>query len=112
MRARIINYSFMILLLAAHFSRANNNFLAALSLGIPLLLLIKKKWVIDVLQGIGYISALVWLYGGYQYIQFRIEAETDWMRLLIIMGSIALYSAWSGYWLRSERVKEVYGITE
>ena len=110
MRSRIINYSFMIVLLAAHFSRADNNILAILALGIPFLLLIKKKWVIDVLQGVSYLSAVVWLYGGYQYIQLRIEAGDDWLRLLLIMGVIALYSAWSGYWLRSAKIEEAYNI--
>ncbi len=112
MRSRIINYSFMIILLAAHFSRANNTFLAVLALGLPLLLLIKKKWVIYVLQGVSYLSAIIWLYSGYQYIQLRVEAGHDWLRLLLIMGAIALYSAWSGYWLRSSKIEEAYNITE
>ncbi len=100
----------MIILLAAHFSRANSNVLALLTLGIPFLLFIKKKWVIDVLQGVSYLSALVWLYGGYQYIQLRIEAGDAWLRLLIIMGTIAFYSAWSGYWLRSPKIEKTYNI--
>jgi len=112
MRGRIINYSFMIVLLAAHFSRANNNILAVLTLAIPLLLFVKKKWVIDALQIVSYLAALVWVYGGYQYIQLRIEAGDDWVRLLFIMGAIALYSVWSGYWLLSEKVKETYNTNQ
>ena len=112
MRSRIINYSFMILLLAAHFSRANNNILAIVTLAIPLLLFVKKSWVIDVLQGMGYLSALFWIYGAYQYIQLRIEAGEGWIRLLLIMGAIALYSVWSSYFLRSKQIKDTYGITK
>lgn len=112
MKSRIINYSFMILLLAAHFSRANNDILAVLTLAIPLLLFIKQKWVIDTLQAISFLSALIWMYGGYQYIQLRIETGDDWLRLLIIMGGVALYSLWSGYWLRSPQIKETYGASE
>jgi len=102
----------MILLLAAHFSRANNNTLAIITLLIPLLLFIKKSWVIDLLQGVGALAAVVWTYTGYQYVQIRMTAGEDWIRLVLIIGAIVLYSAWSSYFLRSERVKEIYRISE
>jgi len=108
MISRIIIYCFMIILMAAHFSRANHDILALISLLIPLLLFIKQKWVIDILEGVAYLSALVWLYGAYRYIQIRIATGDDWGRLLLIMGAVALFSAWSGYFLRSERIKEAY----
>ncbi|NQV16406.1 hypothetical protein HQ531_13170 [bacterium] len=110
MVSRIIAYSFMIILLAAHFSRGNNEMLAVITLIVPFLLFIKQKWVINSLEIIAYLAALVWLYGASQYIQTRIANGDDWVRLLIIMGSVALYSAWSGYFLRSPRIKEVYGL--
>lgn len=110
MKAQITAYSFMILLLAAHFSRANSNFLAIIALLIPFLLFIKKSWVIDLLQGVGGLAVVVWLYAAYQYVQLRIEARDDWVRLLFIIAAIALYSGWSSYFLRSEHVKETYGI--
>ena len=110
MRSRVIAYSFMILLLAAHFSRANNGFLAILTLLIPLLLFIRKGWVIYTLQIVGYLGAVVWIVSGYQYVQLRIAAGDDWIRLMLIIGAIAIYSSGSAYFLRSERVKEIYGI--
>jgi len=112
MKAQIISYSFMMLILAAHFSRANNNVLAIIILFLPFLLFIKKSWVIDVLQGVGGLAAIVWIYTGYQYVQVRLAAGDDWIRLVFIIASVALYSAWSAYFLRSEHVKEVYKITK
>lgn len=99
----------MIILLAAHFSRANNPVLMVLALLVPFLLFIKKPWVIQALQGVSYLAAIVWVFSAYQYILIRISNGDDWQRLLIIMMAVALYSAWSGHFLVSIRVKELYG---
>ncbi len=112
MISRIIAYSFMILLLAAHFSRAGNDIVAGITLLIPLLFFIKQKWVITTMEVIAYLSAIVWLYGAYQYIQIRIATGDDWIRLLVIMGAVALYTAWTGFFLRSPRIRKVYGLDE
>jgi len=112
LKSRIIPYVFMIILLAAHFSRGGNDILAVLTLLIPFLFFIKQKWVITSLEVIAYLSALVWLFGAYQYIQLRIASGDDWMRLLIIMGCVALYTAWTGFFLRSDKIKKVYGMNE
>jgi len=97
----------MIILLAAHFSRSGNNLLAGISLLIPFLLFVKQKWVIISLEIVGYLAAVVWLFGAYQYIQIRSAAGDDWIRLLIII-CVALYSAWAGFFLRSGKLKDVY----
>lgn len=110
MKSRIIPYVFMIILLAAHFSRSGNDLLALLSLPIPFLFFLKQRWVIIVLEIVAYLSALVWLFGAYQYIQIRSVTGDDWVRLLIIMGCVALYSAWAGFFLRSEKIKDIYGM--
>lgn len=102
----------MIILLAAHFSRAGNDILAGIVLLIPLLFLIKHKWVILTLEVIAYLSAVVWLYGAYEYIQVRVANGSDWYRLLAIMGGVALYTAWTGFFLRSETIKKTYGLME
>jgi len=102
----------MIILLAAHFSRADNDILAGISLLIPFLFLIKQKWVILSLEIVAYVAAVFWLIGAYQYIQSRIAAGDDWIRLLIIMGAVALYSAWTGFFLRSKKIKDIYGINK
>jgi predicted membrane protein len=102
----------MIILLAAHFSRGGNDILAGITLVVPFLFLVKQKWVIIGLELLAYLAAVVWLYGAYAYIQIRIATGDDWMRLLIIMGAVALYTAGVGFFLRSQKIKEVYGINE
>ncbi len=110
MISRIIPYVIMIILLAAHFSRGGNDVLAGFTLLIPFLFLIKQKWVIISLEIIAYLAAFVWLYGAYEYIQVRIAAGDDWIRLLAIMGGVALYTAWVGLFLRSQKIKNIYGL--
>ena len=102
----------MIILLAAHFSRGGNDVLAVLTLLIPFLFLIKQKWAIISLELLAYLAAVIWLYGAYAYMQIRIAAGDDWIRLLIIMGGVALYTAWVGFFLRSEKIKDIYGMNE
>ncbi len=108
MKSRIIPYVFMIILLAAHFSRSVSNIFAVIALLIPFLLFIKQKWVIISLEIVGYLAAIVWLLGAYQYIQIRIASGDGWIRLLIIMSCVALYSAWAGFFLRTGKMKDVY----
>lgn len=86
--------------------------LAIVILLFPFLLLLKKAWVIDILQGLGALATLVWIYTGYQYVKIRLANGDDWIRLVLIIGSVALYTAWSTYFLRSKRVKEIYQITD
>jgi len=110
--SRIIPYVFMIIFLAAHFSRAGSGILAGLTLLVPFLLFIKQKWVIYALQILAYLSVVIWLHSAYQYIQIRIVSGDDWYRLLAIMGTVALYSAWTGFFLPSARIKDVYGLKQ
>ncbi len=112
MKSRIIAYVFMIILLAAHFSRGGNDILAGFTLLIPFLFLVKRNWVIISLELFAYLASVVWLYGAYAYIQVRIATGDDWIRLLAIMSGVALYTAWVGFFLRSPRIKEVYGMKE
>jgi len=110
--SRILPYVLMIILLAAHFSRGGNDILAGVALLIPILFFVKQKAVILFLELIAYFSAGVWLFSAYQYIQIRSAAGDDWFRLLIIMGAVALYSAWTGFFLRSEKIRTVYRKSE
>jgi len=108
MKARIIAYSFMILLLAAHFLRANDIGLMIIVLLLPFLFFVKKPWAIQVLQVVAYAGAFLWIFTAYETIVFRVSEERDWLRLMIILFSVAIYSAWTGYFLNSGRVKDIY----
>lgn len=110
MKSRIIPYVFMILLLSAHFSRAGNPVLMFLVLGIPFLFFVRKAWVIQALQVVAYAATIVWVFSIYEYVVQRIMNGDDWLRLMIILLAVALYSAWTGYFLTAGKFKEYYGI--
>jgi len=108
MKSRIISYSLMALILAAHFSRADQPILAVIVLLIPFLLFIKHSWVIYVLQTVGYLAAVIWIFVTYHFVQLRLAAGQDWVRLVIILGLVALYSAYSAYRLSAPDIRASY----
>jgi len=105
---RVILVSLSFLLLAAHFSRAENTYLMILSLIIPFLLFIKKRSVLIIIQALCYIGSIVWLYTMYGYIQQRIAMDIAWGKLAIIISVIALFTAVTGFLLNSDIIKKRY----
>ncbi len=108
MKSRIIAYSFMMLLLAAHFSRADQTLPAIISLLIPFLLFVKQSWVLFTLQIAGYLAAVVWVFAAYHFVQLRMAAGENWLRLVIILGLVIVYTLWASYTLPSEAMKAAY----
>lgn len=90
MTGRIILIIFTWLLLAAHFSRADNTLLMILSLMAPLLLLIKRGWSLRILQGFTFAGAIVWIYTTWKLAEARISSGDDWIRMAVILTVVAL----------------------
>jgi len=95
---------FSLILLAAHFSRQNTNYLAIISLAIPLLLFIKKRWVIWLVQAALLAGTFEWVRSTFNYIQIRKEIDDDWTRLAIILFSVALITLISSLLLFRRKV--------
>ena len=98
----------MILLLAAHFSRADSPVLMLAVLGFPFLFFLRKVWTLQVLQVVAYTAAVIWIFSAYEYMVIRISEGHDWQRLLIILFSVAIYSAWTGYFVNSKKMRQIY----
>lgn len=85
------------LLLAAHFSRANEpGWLWGIAL-FPLLLLKKEKWLWQTMSLLLLTGAFVWLWTIYEIAMIRIESAMPWLRMSIILGGVvalSLYCAW------------------
>ena len=105
---RIILNSFAWLLLAAHYSRADNVALMILSLLIPFLYLIRKRWSLVGLQILTYAGALVWVQTAISYVRQRMETGEDWGRLAIILLAVTGYTVLTGLLLNSEKIKPRY----
>ena len=105
---RIILIAFSWLLLAAHFSRANNNIIAIICLIIPFILLIKRKWALNMLIILTVLGALEWVRTTWQLIHTRIESGDDWKRMAIILFSVAVFTIFTAFTLNSSRIRKKY----
>jgi hypothetical protein len=91
------------LLLAAHFFREGHTVIVIILLIIPLLLLIRKPWVPWVMQAVLLLGAAEWLNTLYFIAQMRVEFGMPWVRMALIMGAVALFTACSGlvFWSKT-----------
>ncbi len=95
-------------LLSAHFLREGEILLTAAYLFLPLLLLIKRRWVLIVLQIFTYGGVLVWFYTLYVLINERMSLGIPWVRMAIILAVVIIITLISGLLLNSKVVKEKY----
>ncbi len=105
---RLLPVIFCFLLLAAHFSRAGLFPFVILSLGIPLLLFIRKSWVPRTIQLLLLLGALEWIRAMMGYIEIRKSINDDWGRLAIILITVSLLTALSGLVFRGKSLKKLY----
>jgi hypothetical protein len=82
--------SFM--LLAAHFLRSGNLVLVGLCLITPLLLFVRKPWVVRLIQVLLVLGALEWLWTTAQIIERRQAAGGPWIRAAVIFGGVILWT--------------------
>ena len=106
---RLLPVMFADLIFAAHYSRAGHDWLAILILILPLSFFIRKTFIVRAWQIIMAFSALVWLKVTFDMVQIRISMETPWLRLVLILGAIALFSAFCAWWLENKKIKAFYG---
>lgn len=92
--------------MAAHFSRANQSGLAISCLLLPLLLVIKRRWVTRVIQVLLLLGALEWITTTLRIVQIRQAHGVPWMRLVIILGSVALLTGFSSLVFESRKLKQ------
>jgi hypothetical protein len=105
---RLIPLIIASLLLAAHFLRGGNIGLMVVSVLVPLLLLIGKRWSLMVVQLSAYAAAVVWVYTAIHLVQERMISARPWSGAVIILSSVALFSVFAGLLLNSRKVKERY----
>lgn len=108
MIVRIILTIIAWLLLAAHYSRADNLPLMILSLLIPFLFLIRRRWALLSLQILTYAGALVWIQTTIEYAHARALAGEPWLRLAIILGGVTLFTILTGLLLNSRKMYKTY----
>ncbi len=95
------------LLLAAHFSRNDQFILMLLSVGLPILLAVKKSWARMLVQIALLLGAFEWAWSTLDYIAVRKALGEDWQRLAIILFSVAAFTLISSLLLYLVRSKPI-----
>ncbi len=96
------------LLMAAHFSHAGNTGMAAVSLVFPALLLVRRPWAARGVQ-VGLILASVeWFWTLATLARQRVASGEPWLRLALILGTVAILTAASALVFSSEKLRRRY----
>ena len=105
---RLIPLIIAFFLLGAHFLRSGHIILTGVSILAPLLLLIKKRWILFLMQWLAYSGAIVWMYTTFILVQQRLMAGSPWVRMLLILSGVTVLTLYAGYLLKSDVVKQRY----
>ena len=95
-------------LMAAHFFRAGNWTLVALSLATPLLFLFKRRWSLILLQLGAYCASAAWLAATLSLVQQRQQGGQSWTAAALILGSVMLLTMLGGLLLNARCMREAY----
>lgn len=99
---------FSTLLIAAHFSRIQNDLLALGCLLLPLILLSKKEWVMRLYQSLLVCGSLIWMHRTIELVDMRTHQGRDWLRLAIILGAVSLFTLVSVWVFESKKIKSIF----
>ncbi len=95
--ARLILPLLALLLLAAHFYRADRMVLAVLCAALTLLLVVPRPWAARTLQAALVLGAIEWLRTLASFAATRVAVGQPYLRLALILGAVAaftLLAAW------------------
>ncbi len=93
---RFVPLIFCCLLLAAHHGRAGQPGLIGLWLTVPFALLLKRRWIDLVLQGLMFAGAGIWVATTVNFVHQRQALGLPYERLVIILGAVALLTVAAG----------------
>lgn len=98
-------------LLGAHFYRAAAWPLVLLCVLLVVLLARPRAWVARLVQLALVLGALEWLWTALLLVQQRLALGQPWLRLALIMGAVAVFTAASALVFRSAALRARYGRT-
>ena len=99
---------FSLLLLSAHFSRANITLISYVFLILPFVLFIRHSLTARTMQIILILGTLEWIRTLYALAAYRISEDQPYIRLVIILVMVALFTLTSALVFFSDRLKDHY----
>ena len=103
---------FSMLILAAHFSRAGNSVLMIISFILPFILFIRHSIIVRIMQAALLLGTIEWIRTVYVFSYERADAGQPWLRLVIILGVVALFTFASAFVFSLNKIKERYGLNK
>jgi hypothetical protein len=108
---RLLPVILSILLLGAHFFRAGNIALVLCSVVILLILLIRKPWVARSVRIVLVIGGIEWIRTAVILARMRQAGGEPWVRLVLILGAVAVLTICSSLVFGSRSMRERYKLT-
>jgi hypothetical protein len=105
----LIPMLFSVLILAAHFLRTGPAILVMLCLTLPLILFVRRIWALRLLQIFLLLGAAEWVRTLIVLVIDRQARGEPWLRLLIILGAVAAFTAGAAFILQAKKVQNYYG---
>jgi hypothetical protein len=102
--------SLFLLALAAHFYRRDRYLLAGLCIALIALLALPRAFVARVVSIALVAGGLVWIETAYTIAMFRVDMGQPWLRLVLILGGVALGSVLSALMFRTARLRARYSV--
>lgn len=100
------------LLLGAHYLREGQIYIVICVFLLPFLLIIRKPWVARLIQFFLLAGALEWTRTLLYLRELRLEHGMPWMRLVMIIGGVALITACSALVFYHPALKAQYGLNK
>jgi len=100
------------ILLAAHFSRIEQDLLAILVLFFPLLFLIKRMWIVRIFQIYLVFGGIIWIGRLLHLRSIRISQGEPWLRLSVILGLVASVTLISALSLQNKKILKKFEYRE
>jgi NAD-dependent dihydropyrimidine dehydrogenase PreA subunit len=95
-------------LLAAHFSRVQNDWFTAACLVFPFILLSKKEWVMRIFQLFLLFGGVIWIERTISLVRMRMRIGESWIRLAIILGVVALFTILSAAVFNNKKIRAIF----
>jgi hypothetical protein len=108
MLLRVAPFLLAAALLAAHYFRLGQSTLVAVTLAAPLLLLVRRRGSLLLLQVGAYAGSLVWLAALLELVQYRQQMGRPWTAAALILGSVIVLTLLAGLLLNSRALRELY----
>lgn len=107
----LIPIALSFLLLGAHFLHHQNLVLMAISLAVPWILFIRRRWALRVVQAVLVIATLEWIRTAVLLAEKRLDAGDPWKRMVFILGTVALWTLGSALLFQTPRMLRRYRLT-